>query len=131
MTTSAGPSGELVFMMLVGLSKGLQRGLLVFLDVQELVEFGDLEDLVKVLVDVAKGELAPGRLDLFVQREQLSQRGAGEKFDVAEVQEDFFAAEVFDEAEEVFADFLDVLFVEDAFVDEVDDRDFAIVLDLE
>src|SRR5207247_1897253 len=99
--------------------------LLVFLDVEHLVQPGDLEDFEDVLGDVTQDELAAGAADLLVEVDELAERGTGEILDVAEVQKDLAAAQLVDEAEQVFADLLNVLLVEDLAVDEVDDRDVA------
>src|SRR5689334_11657160 len=52
----------------------LQGGLLFLLDVEELVQFRDLEDLVDLRVDVAQDQPAAGRLQFLVERDQLPQR---------------------------------------------------------
>ena len=49
-----------------GVSERLQGGLLFLLNVEELVELGDLEDLVDLRVDVAQDQPAAGRLQLLV-----------------------------------------------------------------
>src|SRR5207253_10267579 len=103
--------------------KSLQCCLLLLLDVEELVELGNLEHLVDVRVDVAQDELAAGGLDLLVQSDELAEGGTGEIFDIAEIEQDLPAAELVHQAEEIFADFLNVLLVEDFLVDEVDDGD--------
>src|SRR5262249_40973669 len=51
--------------------------------------------------------------------------------DVIEIQQDFLAAELIDQAEELLADDLDVLLVQDFLVDEIDGRNVADVLDFE
>src|SRR5689334_23074290 len=84
--------------------KSLQRGLLLLLNVEELIELGDLEHFVDVRVDVAQDELAARRLDLLVQGDELAERGAGKVFDVAEVQEDLRAVLGIDQVKKVLAD---------------------------
>ena len=64
-------------------------------------------------------------VDLLVERDELAQGGAGQILDVAEVEQQFAPAQFVDEAEELFADDLDVLFIEDFLVDEIDDGDVA------
>ena len=61
----------------------------------------------------------------------LPSAATGHELHVAEVEQHLPAAELVDQAEQVVADHLDVLLVEDLLVDEVDDRDVADVLDLE
>ena len=95
------------------MSKGLQGGLFVFLDVEQFVELGDLEDFEDLVVDIAHHQLAAGRIDFLVEGDELAQGGAGEILDIAEIQQDFLAAQLIDQAEKVFADLLDVLLVED------------------
>src|SRR5579864_7397849 len=111
--------------------KCLQGRLLLLLDVEELVELGNLEHLVDVRVDVAEDELAAGGLDFLVQSDELAESGTGEVVDIAEVEQDLAPAELVDQAEEVFADLLNVLLVEDLAVDEVHDGHVAFLYDLE
>src|SRR5262245_64500215 len=94
-------------------SERLQRLLLFLHDLEELVELGDLEHLVDLRVDVTQDQFALGGLQLLVQGDELAERRAGEVFDVAEIQEDLAAAVLVDEAEELLADDLDVLLVQD------------------
>src|SRR5439155_3677000 len=112
-------------------SERLQAGLLVLDDGEQLVELGDLEDFVDLGVDLAQHELAAGALQLAVQGDQLAQRGAGQELDVLEVEQDLPAAELVDELEELLADHLDVLFVEDLLVHEVHDGDVTNVFDFQ
>jgi hypothetical protein len=109
-------------------SKHLQGGLLVFLDVEQLVELGDLENFVNLRVDIAQDESAARGLQFLVQGDQLPQGRAGKVLDVAEVQEDFFSAMLVDQTEELFADKLDVLLVEDFLIGEINHGHIADVL---
>src|ERR1700733_10336222 len=68
-------------------SENLEGGLLVLLDVKELVEPGDLEDFVDGRVDAAQHQLAAGGGHLLVERDELAEGGAREVLDVAEVEE--------------------------------------------
>src|SRR5205085_2565273 len=111
--------------------EGLQGGLLLLLDVEEFIEFGDLKYLVYLRIDVAQDQPAAYALQLLVEGDQLAQRRAGEVLDVAEVEQELAAAFLVDEAEELFADHLNVLLVEDFLVDEVDHRHVADVLDFQ
>src|SRR5262249_20749964 len=109
----------------------LQGRLLVLLDVEELVQLGDLEDLVDLGIDVGQDQPAAGRLEFLVQGDELAQGGAGEVLDVAEVEQELAAAFLVHQAEELIADDLDVLLVQDLAVDEVDHGDIADVLNLQ
>src|SRR5579883_525641 len=91
----------------------------------------DLEDLVNLRVDVAQDQPAADALELLVEGDELAERGAGEVFDVAEVEEELLHPLLVDEAEELLADDLDVLLVEDLTVHEVDDGHIADLFDLE
>src|SRR5262245_46292559 len=65
-------------------SEGLERGLLVLVDLEQFIELGDLEDFVDLLGDVAHHQLPAGPLNLAVHGDELTQRRAGEELDVAE-----------------------------------------------
>src|SRR5262249_31935525 len=66
-----------------------------------------------------------------VECDQFAERGRGEVFDVAEVQQDLAAAVLIDELEQVFTDLLNVLLVEDLSIDEVHDGHVADLLGFE
>src|SRR3954462_11243148 len=87
-------------------SERLQGALLVLVDHEQLVELGDLEHFVDLRVDVAEDELAAGRLELAVERDELAQRRRGQELNVAEVEQDLAPAQLVHEAEELFADHL-------------------------
>src|SRR5438105_1693237 len=99
------------------------------MDIEDLVQLGDLEDLVYLRIDVTQDQAAACRLQLLVERDQLAQGRAGQVLDVAEVQEDLLAARFIDQAKELFADQLDVLLIEDLAVGEIHDRDVPDVFD--
>src|SRR5438067_7317414 len=80
-------------------SEGLQGSLLFLLDVEELVELGDLEHFVNLGMDVAQDQASLGGLQLLVERDQLPQGGARQVFDVVEVQQNLAFA-FLDETEE-------------------------------
>src|SRR5262249_42324165 len=111
--------------------EGLKGRLLVGQDGEQLIELGDLEHLADLLGDVAQHQLAPDGLDLAVHGDELAQGGARQELDVAEVEEDLASAQLVDEPEQVVADHLDVLLVQDLLVHKVDDRDVSRVLDLQ
>ena len=100
-----------------------RAGLLLGVDLEDLVEPGDPEDLEEVGVDAAELELALDRPDLLLEVDQLAQRGAGEVLHVAEVQQDLLVPLVLHQAVELVADLLDVLLGDDLGIDEADDRD--------
>src|SRR5262245_25608348 len=112
-------------------SERLKGGLLFLHDLEEAVQLGDLEHLVDLRVDVAQDQLAAGRLQLLVEGDELAECGAGEVFDVGEVEQDLAPTLLVDEAEELLADDLDVLLVQDLAIDEVHDGDVADVFHLE
>jgi hypothetical protein len=109
----------------------LKGGLLFLMDREQLVEFGDLEYFLDLFRDSAKDQLAAYRLNLSVQSNEFSQRGAGEELNIAEIEQNLAAAELVHQAEEIVADHLNVLFIQDLFIDEIDNGDVAHVLDLE
>src|SRR5262245_25441653 len=110
-------------------SERLQPGLLVRGNGQDFVQLGDLEHVEDVFGNLAKHELTLHRLQLAVQCDEFAQRGAGHELDVPEVQQDLPTAEFVNQSEQVVADHLDVLFVENLLIDEVDDRDIPDVFD--
>jgi hypothetical protein len=57
-------------------SKGLQGRLLFLFDLEELVEFGDLENFVNLRVDITQDQPSADRLQLLIQRNQLAERRA-------------------------------------------------------
>jgi hypothetical protein len=112
-------------------SEGLQSCLLFLLDVKELVQFGDLEYLVNLGVNVAEDQPAADTLQFLVECDQFAEGSAGEVLNIAEVQEQLAAVLLFDETEELFADDLNVLLVQNLAIDEVDDRYVPDVLDFQ
>src|SRR5262249_29882325 len=64
-------------------------------------------------------------VDLFIERDELAEGGAGEVLDVAEVQQQFQAAQLIDQAEKLFADHLDILLIENLFIGKVHDGNVA------
>src|SRR5207253_2740582 len=107
-------------------------GFLLFaVDVEEFVELGDLENFVDLVADVAEDEAAPGLRQLLVQGDQLGQGGAGEVLDVGEIEQELAAAYLVHETEELLADDLDVLLVEDLPVREVDHGDITDIFHFE
>jgi hypothetical protein len=108
--------------------KRLESRLLFFLDVEKLVQLRDLKHLVNLRIDVAQNQLALGSVDLFVERDEFAEGSAGQVFDIAEIQNQFAAPELIDEAKQLFADNLDVLFIQDLLIRKVYDRDLADVL---
>src|SRR5262249_23833757 len=59
------------------------------------------------------------------------QGGAGQILDVTEIQQDLAAARVVDQTEELLADHLDILFVQNLAVDEINNRHIANVFNFE
>src|SRR5262249_50437452 len=104
-------------------SERLQSGLLLLLDIKESVQFSDLKYLVNLGIDVAQDQAAARRLQLLVQRDELAQRCAGEVFDVAEIEEELARPFLIDKTNQLLADVLDVLHVEDFAIDKVNDED--------
>ncbi len=112
-------------------SERLQRRLLFFDDLEELVQLGDLKDFVDLRIDVAQDEPATGLLKLLVQRDEFTEGSAGEVFDVAEVEENLSPTFFVYQTEQLLTDDLDILLIEDLAIDEVDHGDIADMLDLE
>ena len=90
-----------------------------FPNIEELVQAGDFEDFVNLRIDIAEDQTPPHRLQLFVQGDEFPKRGAGEEFDITEVEQDFAPSYLIDQAEELFTNNLDVLLIEDALIDKV------------
>ncbi len=105
--------------------------MLILVDLEELVELGDLKHFVDLRVNIAEDQPPPRRLELLVQRDELAQRGTGEVLHVAEIQQQLADAIIINQAEQLLADELDVLLIENFLVDEIDDRDVANLLDFE
>jgi len=112
-------------------SKRLQGRLLIFLNVEQLVELGNLENFVNVLGNVAHHQFAAAGLNLFVQGNEFAQCSAGEIFDVAEVQQYFLPPQLIDKAEEILADFLYILLIKNFAVNEIDHGDIAVIFDFQ
>src|SRR5207244_182559 len=98
-------------------SERLQPVLFALVNGEQLVQLGDLEHLVDLRVDLAQDQLAAGALELAVHGDELAEGGRGEEFDVLEVEQHLPPAEFVDQAEQLLADHLDVLLVEDLLVD--------------
>src|SRR5262249_17389944 len=112
-------------------SIGLQASLFVLLDNEKLVEPGDLEDFVNLGMNVAQDQLAADRVQFLVEGDQLSQGRTGQVLQGAENEEQFGPPHLIDQAEKLLADDLNVLFVKDLAVDEVDHAHIANFFHLE
>src|SRR3972149_2924034 len=99
--------------------ESVQRRLLVLLDIKQLVQLGDLEDLKNLRVDATEPQAASSGRNRLVHRDQLPQGRARQVHDVSEVQQDL--ARTVDQAEHLLPHLLDVGFVQDLLVREVDD----------
>src|SRR5262249_32836848 len=106
-------------------SKHLQTFLLIALDDKELVQFGNLEHLANLRVNVAKHELAARRLHLLVQGDELAQSSAGHVLHVAEIKEKLLAPRFVHQTEKLLADNLNVLLVQDFSVCKTDHSHIA------
>jgi hypothetical protein len=113
------------------ISKRLQRRLLIFQDVEQFIQLCDFKHFINVVGDVAHNQFTAARLNFLVQGYEFTQSGAGKILDIGEIQENFFSAQFIHEAEQIFADFLDVLFVQDFFVDEINNGNFAVIFDFQ
>src|SRR5207245_124180 len=92
---------------------------------------GDLEHLVDLRIDVAQNEASAGGIDLFVERDEFPEGGAGKILHVAEIQQDLAPPQLVDQAEKLFANDLNILFVKDFLIGKVYDGHVADVFDLE
>src|SRR4051812_34375786 len=92
----------------------------VRLDVEQLVQPRDDENLVDFRAKIAQAHLAGGPFDLLVEDDQLVEGGTGEELDAAEIQDEVFFLFLFDQGEELFAQFLDIGRVNDLAVEETD-----------
>src|SRR5216683_3755226 len=101
-------------------SKHLQAFLFVAANDKEFVQLGDLEDFADLRIDVAQDEPAARGLDLLVQGNELAQGRARHVLHVAEVQQQFFPTTFIHQAEKLFADDLDIRFVQDLAIHEAD-----------
>src|SRR5262249_34822708 len=84
-------------------SERLKGCLLFLVNLEELVELGDLEDLKNLRGDIAEDQLPPRTLQLLVQRDQLPQRGAREVLHVAEVQQELPTTDLVNQPEKLLA----------------------------
>ena len=73
----------------------------------------------------------PACCSFLFERDQLGKGGAGKILDVAEVQQDLLPPRFIDQAEELFADGLDVRLVQNLAVGEIDNGHVADVFDFE
>src|SRR5262245_41542665 len=107
------------------LLKRLQGGLLFLFDLEQFIEFGDLEDLVDLRINIAQDELAAGLIDFLVERDELAQSRTGEIFHVAKIQEDLLATQLVDQTEKLLPDDLNILLIKDFLVGEINDGHIA------
>jgi hypothetical protein len=63
----------------------LEAVLFIFFDGEQFVELGDLKHFVDLRVNAAQNQLTAGGLDLAVERDQFTERGAGKELDILEV----------------------------------------------
>jgi len=102
-----------------------------FLDLEKLIQLRDLEYFVNLRVDVTQDQPAAAPLQLLVQRYQLAKGRAGEILDVAKVEQELTPPNLVDQAEQLLADDLNILFVQDLAIDEINHGDIADVFDFQ
>src|SRR5262249_52982905 len=101
--------------------KRLQGRLFFLLNVEQLVQLGNFKDLVDLRIDIAQDQPAADRVHLLVEGDEFPQGRAGEVLDIAKVQEQFTAAQLVHKTEKLFTDDLNILFVQDLLIREIDD----------
>src|SRR5208282_3199586 len=87
----------------------IESGLLLGMDLENLVEPCQLERHEQIWMDAAKLEFPLGGIDPSLQAHQFTQHGRGTVLDVAEVEQDLFLGAVFDKRVELVADFLNLI----------------------
>lgn len=100
------------------------------MNVEELVEPGDLEDLEDLRINVRELELALLFLDAFLQGDEHAQGSAGEVLHVAETEEQI-AALTLHKLVQLFLNLVDAHFVEDLAIRELDQGDSRKVPDFD
>jgi hypothetical protein len=96
----------------------IEGGLLLGMDLENLVEPCQLERHKQIWMDAAKLEFPLGGIDPSLQAYQLTQHGRGTVLDVTEVEQDLFPGAVFDKRVKLVADFLNLILGHDLGVGE-------------
>jgi len=94
-------------------------------------EVGDGEGFEDLLIDRAEAELTLCRFHVVVNGDERAERCGGEVVDVFEVEDELRFGGVGDEVREFVADLLDVRFIEDGAIDELDVVDACLFFDSE
>src|SRR5208282_2621205 len=96
----------------------IESGLLLGMDLENLVEPCQLERHEQIWMDAAKLEFPLGGIDPSLQAHQFTQHGRGTVLDVTEVEQDLFLGAVFDKRVKLVADFLNLILGHDLGVGE-------------
>jgi hypothetical protein len=104
----------------VARSKLVEGGLFVRIDLEDLIKSRDAKDLEEVGMNAAKLELAFDRSCFSFQVDQLAERGTGKILNVSEIEQQIPVSFFLNQAVELVADFLDVLFGDDLRLNKAD-----------
>jgi hypothetical protein len=80
------------------LKAGQGVGFVVF-DVEQFVELGDRKDFVDLWPDVAQFQFPAVRFDLFVERDELAERGTRKKLNGRKIEQEILAVLFLDQLE--------------------------------
>src|SRR5262249_15798376 len=105
--------------------------LFLFLDVEELIQLRNFKNFVDLRVNIAQDQTTARGVHFFIQRNEFAKSRTRKIFHVAEVQEEFTAAQIVHQAEKLLANDLDVLVVEYFLVGEIDNRHLSDIFDFQ
>ncbi len=107
---------------------GVQCGLGVFVDFQNLVESCKLEDFHEIFVNGTQTQFAFGGLDCFVDCHEGAKHCRGDVLDILKADEDFGMTGFLDDAKHLFFDAFDDDLIEDVGFHKFDDVCFTDML---
>ena len=107
---------------------GVQSGLGVLMDFQNLVESGKLENFHEVLVNGAESQFAFGGLDGFVDCHEGAKHRRGDVLDILKADENFGMTGFLDDTKHLFFDAFDDDLIEDVGFHKFDDVCFTDML---
>jgi hypothetical protein len=127
MRAAAGPPGS--FALLRALREAGERLLSSFVNLKELIELGDHEDFINLRIDVRQAKLAILAANPVIDGDQRSERGRGKVIHIVEADQNLGLGLGIDDLADFRADLLNIGFIEDVAVNELDARNVIVVRD--